>query len=224
MKYFPFEKAIDLMMYVAMTMRSNIAFIMMNLSHFANNLHIAHWQAVKRIYQYFKGTQNLWLIYGHSNKKDLIGYDNADGNIQKYRHTISGYAFILNGSTVSQFSKYQEIIVLSTTESEHIAEMHIMKEALWMQQFISEVLHAVLGPMIIYSGNQSAIALTKDQQFYAHIKHIDIHFYFIHWHITNKDIQLIFCLTANMIVDCLTESLLFLKIKHSALKLKLIIS
>ena len=48
------------------------------------------------------------------------------------RHAISGYAFIINGGTVSWSAKRQEIISLSTTESEYIAATHALREALWL--------------------------------------------------------------------------------------------
>ena len=46
------------------------------------------------------------------------------------RHTISRYAFILHGGAVSWSAKQQEIMLLSTTESEYVAAMHAAKEGL----------------------------------------------------------------------------------------------
>jgi len=37
------------------------------------------------------------------------------------RHPISGYAFMLNSGAVSWNEKRQEIVTLSTTESEYVA-------------------------------------------------------------------------------------------------------
>jgi hypothetical protein len=48
----------------------------------------------------------------------LIGFADADGNMAEDHHAISGYAFLLHGSAVSWSAKQQEIISLSTTESE----------------------------------------------------------------------------------------------------------
>jgi len=45
------------------------------------------------------------------------------------RHAITGYAFLIDGGAVSWSSKRQEIVSLSTTESEYVAETHGMKEA-----------------------------------------------------------------------------------------------
>jgi len=44
----------------------------------------------------------------------------------------SGYAFIINSSTVSWSTKRQEIVTLSTTESEYVGATHAAKEAFWL--------------------------------------------------------------------------------------------
>lgn len=111
--------------------------------------------------------------------KELVGYTDADGSMAEDRCAISGYAFILNGSTVSWSAKWQEIISLSTTESEYVAMTHVAKEVLWLHSLLSKVFSTSLDATTLFSDNQSAIMLTKDHQYYARTKHIDVHFHFI---------------------------------------------
>lgn len=224
MKHFPFREAVGSLMYGAMATRPDIAFAVTMLSRFSINPGLTHWHAVKWVFQYLKGSRNLWLTYGTGDENPLTGYGDADGNMQEDRYAISGYAFILNGGAISWYSKRQEVIALSTTESEYIAATHATKEALWLRQLIAELFGAVSGPTTVYCDNQSAIALTKDQQFHARTKHIDVRFHFIRWHIANKDIRLIYCPTADMVADCFTKPLPSLKVKHFALKLGLVAS
>jgi hypothetical protein len=75
--------------------------------------------------------RDLWLLYGGV-KKELEGYADADGSMMEDRKAISGYAFIINGGTVSWSMKKQEIVSLSTTKSEYIAATYATKEALWL--------------------------------------------------------------------------------------------
>ena len=143
-----------------------------------------HWEAIKKIFHYLKGTKDLWLSYG-GQQKDLVGYVDADGNMAEDRHAISGYAFILNGGAVSWSTKRQEIISLSTTESEYVAATYTSKEALWLRSLISQLFDTILPATTLFSDNQSAIALTKDHQYHVRTKHIDIRFHFIRWIVEN---------------------------------------
>ena len=87
--------------------------------------------------------------------------------------------FMVNGGAVSWSAKWQELISLSTTKIEYVAVTHAAKEALWLCSLISQLFGIILPPTILFSDNQSAIMLTKEHQYHAHMKHIDIYFHFI---------------------------------------------
>jgi len=71
--------------------------------------------------------------------------------------------------------------MLSTTESEYIAATHAAKEALWLRSLITQLFKLDLAPTVLFCDNQSAIELTKDHQYHARTKHIDIRYHFIRW-------------------------------------------
>ena len=137
------------------------------------------------------------------------------------RHAISGYAFLLNGGAVSWATKQQEIVSLSTTESEYVAVTHASKEVLWLRSLITQLFNVVLEPTTLFYDNQSAITLTKDHQYHLRTKHIDIRFHFICWIIGNGSIHLINCPTDDMLANTLTKALLSPKVKHFAVELVL---
>jgi hypothetical protein len=110
---------------------------------------------------------------------------------------------------------------LSTTESEYVAVTHAAKEALWLRSLIEQLFGTTLSPTTLYSDNQSAIALSKDHQYHARTKHIDIRFHFIRWIIEQGSIRLIYCPTDDMIADTLTKALPSAKVKHFASELGL---
>ena len=113
------------------------------------------------------------------------------------------------------------MISLSTTESEYIAATYAAKEALWLRALISQVFGTHLPPTTLFSDNQSAIALTKEHQYHARTKHIDVRFHFIRWIIEDGKIRLIYCPTEEMVADALTKALPSTKVKHFASELGL---
>ncbi len=62
--------------------------------------------------------------------------------------------------------------------------------------------------MIIYENNQKTIALTKNSQFHARIKYIDIQTHFIREKVIDESIDLAYIFTDQMIIDDLTKSLI----------------
>ena len=81
-------------MYVGLGTCLDIAYAVQTVSRFAKNPGPAHWEAVRRVFRYLKGTSELWLSFGGV-QKELTRYADADGSMAEDRHAISGYAFIV---------------------------------------------------------------------------------------------------------------------------------
>ena len=220
MQHIPYREAIGSLMYAALGTRPDISYAVTNVSRFSSNPSMPHWDSVHCIYHYLLGTKDLWMTYGGI-EKALVGYMDVDGSMDEDRKAISGYAFLIDGGAVLWSLKKQEIVSLSTTESEYVAATHATKEALWLRSLIAEVFSPVDGAITLVSDNQSAIALTKDHQYHACTKHIDVHFHFIRWVIDNSKLCLIFCPTNDMVADSLMKALPSPKVKHFATELGL---
>jgi hypothetical protein len=217
MAHIPYHEAVGFLMYAMLGTRPDIAYAVQTVSRFTKSPGPAHWEAVKKVFKYLKGTRELWLVYGRQGSM-LEGYSNADGSMAEDRRAITGYAFTINGGAVSWSAKRQEIISLSTTESEYIAVTHAMKEALWLRSLISQLFNTNLPATTLNCDNQSAIELTKDHQYHARTKHIDIRYHFIHYVVEEGSIQIIYCPTEEMLADALMKALPSAKVKHFAAK------
>ena len=137
------------------------------------------------------------------------------------RHAISGYAFLIGGA-VSWSSKRQEIVALSTAEAEYVALTHATKEAVWLRNYLHEVWRMPLEPTTLYSDNQSAIAMAKDDRFHARTKHIDIRYHYIREIIDSGAVTIGYCPTADMIADLFTKALPSYKFQPLVRKLGLL--
>ena len=101
-----------------------------------------------------------------------------------------------------------------TTEAKYVAITHGTKEALWLRSLLSQLFDTVLDPTTLFSDNQSAIQLTKDHQYHARMKHIDIQFHFIQYIVEGGSIRLVYCPTDVMVANTLTKALPSTKAKH----------
>ena len=220
MRNVPYHEAVGSLMYATLGTSPDICYTVQTVSRFNNKPRLAHWEAVKRNFKYLIGTKELWLGYG-GQAKELLGYADVDGSMNEDRKAVSGYAFMINGGAVSWSAKRQELISLSTTESKYIVATYAAKEALWLRTIISQVFGVDLPPTMLFSDNQSAIALTKEHQYHARTKHINVCFHFIRWIIEDGKIRLIYCPTEEMVADVLTKALPSTKVKYFANELGL---
>ncbi len=88
------------------------------------------------------------------------------------------------------------------------------QEAIWLRQLNAELTNFVeskqlIAPTLIYEDNQSAIAMSRNPQFHGRSKHIEIKYHFIREKIAQKEIELEYCPTSNMLADFLTKGLCF---------------
>ena len=86
--------------------------------------------------------------------------------------------FIVGVTLVIWISKLQQVVALSTTESEYVSATEASKEMISLQRFIEELGNKQENSRL-YSDNQSAIHLAKNSPFHLKTKHIQLKYHFI---------------------------------------------
>lgn len=218
MKRIPYKEAISSLMYTAIRSRADIAYTISFLAHFMQNPRNVHWEAVKRVIRYLKGTKeaNLtigaggtfdWALKDQQWRSGLEGFSDADGNSQEHQHAILGYVFTIDRGAVSWNSRKQSLVTLLTTESEYVAITRASKEALWIRSFLGDVFSPLRTPILLYCNNTSAIDVARNDKYHTQTKHINIRYHFIHEAISQGLIDLCYCPTQDMVADTFTKVL-----------------
>ncbi|KAM6575709.1 hypothetical protein CsatA_024036 [Cannabis sativa] len=173
----PYSSAVGSLMYEMVCTRPDIAHAVGVVSRFLANPGKQHWEAVKWIFRYLKGTLKMCLSFGKG-EPILEGYADADmaGDLDG-RKSTSAYMFTFAGGAVSWQSKLQKCVALSTTEAEYIALVEAGKEILWIKNFLQE-LGLKQERYVIHCDSQSAIDLSKNASYHYRTKHIDVRY---HW-------------------------------------------
>jgi len=165
------------------------------------------WMNVKRILRYLQSTKTMKIIYSnHSNDQQITGYCDASyAEDRKDRKSTSGYLFMKANGPISWKSKKQPIVSLSSMEAEYIALTSAAQEALWLKKLNKELEMEQI--MIIYEDNQSTIKTSKDEIHNQRSKHIDVRYHFIREMIKQKEIEVTYLPTDQMLADILTKPL-----------------
>ena len=160
MRRVSYASTVGSLMYVMVCTRPNIAYAVGVVSHFLSNPRRLHWEAVKWIMRYLRGTAKLKLTFG-SGKLVLVGYTDSDmaGDVNN-RKSTSGYLMTFSGGVVSWQSRLQKCVALSTIEAEYIAVAEACKKLLWTKRFIHE-LEFKQQRYVVYCDNQNAFTLVR---------------------------------------------------------------
>lgn len=154
----PYASVVGSLIYVMICTRPDIAYVVRVISRFLSNSDKEHWNVVKWIMRYLRGTSNMSFCFGSENSL-LVGYTDADmaGDIDS-KHSIFGYIACFASGAVSQQSKLQKCVALFTNEVEFIADIEACKELLWMKKLLLKI-GFKQDRYLLFCDNQSAIHL-----------------------------------------------------------------
>ncbi|RVX14680.1 Retrovirus-related Pol polyprotein from transposon TNT 1-94 [Vitis vinifera] len=217
----PYASAIGSLMYAMVCTRPDIAHAVGVVSRFMSMPGKQHWEAVKWILRYLKGSLDTCLCFTGASLK-LQGYVDADfaGDIDS-RKSTTGFVFTLGGTAISWTSNLQKIVTLSTTEAEYVAATEAGKEMIWLHGFLDELgKKQEMG--ILHSDSQSAIFLAKNSAFHSKSKHIQTKYHFIRYLVEDKLVILEKICGSKNPADMLTKGVTIEKLKLCAASIGLL--
>ncbi|KAK0600289.1 hypothetical protein LWI29_013436 [Acer saccharum] len=126
-----------------------------------------HWNVVKRVLRYLKGSLNHGLLIHRSSSNALHAFADADwaGEPDDRRSTTA-----------------------STTEAEYRAIASTATELTWVGHLLSELQIQVPDPPVIYCDNVGATYVCANPIFHSRMKHLQLtsSLFGIKWHIGNS--------------------------------------
>lgn len=204
----PYRELIGYLMYLAVTTRPDIAYVISSLSQFNNKYGPEHWTAAKRVLRYLKGSIDRSLVY-KSSQENLKGYVDADwGSCINDRHSYTGFVFIFSQAPITWESRKQRTVALSSAEAEYMGLTEATKEAIYLRKFLIELRLKEFSDTTLYNDSASAQKLAKNPIFHGRTKHIDIKHHFVREALKDNLISLKYLCTENMITDIFTKALL----------------
>lgn len=176
-----FRKNIGCLRYLLHT-RPDLSYCVGVLSRYMQSPRESHGKALKQCLRYLRGTTTLALVFKRSTEKvpRLIGYSDSSHNVdQDDGKSTMGHIFYLGESPITWCSQKQDIVALSSCDAEFMAGTEAARQAIWLQDFLSEVTGLPSERVVIRIDNKSAIALTKNLVFHGRSKHIHKRYHFI---------------------------------------------
>ena len=106
----PYSSTVGSLMYVMVCTRPDISHAVGVVRRYMNNPGKEHWEVVKWILRYLRGTTIHALCFGGSDTF-LQGYVDSDmAGDKDIRRSTTRYVFTIGGTTVSWISKLQKLL------------------------------------------------------------------------------------------------------------------
>ena len=162
-------------------MRSDVVYVITQLSRFLENQGKQHWKVVIRVLRYLKTRSDYGITYdGSASEVQATAYADADwGSNIDDRRSVSGTMVMIVGAPVILKSKYQRTVALSSAEAKYMALSLCTQEALWVRARLMDLGHEQVRATLVCEDNQGAIGLANYAGYNATTKHVDIRHHFI---------------------------------------------
>ncbi|GJX74661.1 retrovirus-related pol polyprotein from transposon TNT 1-94 [Tanacetum coccineum] len=185
--------------------RPDIMFSVCLCALFQENPKTTHFEAVKRIFRYVRGTTHLGLWYPKGSGIETIVYaesDHTDDYID--RKSTSGVCTFMGCCLTSWFSKKQTALDISTTKAEYVSVRKACQQALWMKQALIDY-DIRLYDIPIMCDNKCAIKLSRNLVQHFGTKHIEIRHHLLRDNVQKGNISIKKVASEDNIADILTN-------------------
>ncbi|PKU78594.1 Retrovirus-related Pol polyprotein from transposon TNT 1-94 [Dendrobium catenatum] len=201
-----YRKLAGSLQYLSIT-RPDIAFAANRICQYMHAPTDRHFQMLKRLLRYIKGSLNYGLPISPGNAV-LRTYVDADwASDVSDRKSVSGFCTYLGNTLISWSVKKQTTVAKSSTEAEYRSLSAAASDVIWLCRLAEELLLPQDEPTIIHCDNTSTIALAKNPIFHARTKHIELDYHFLRQHIDNGTIQLQHISSVDQLADIFTKPL-----------------
>ncbi|CAM8954603.1 unnamed protein product [Rhodiola kirilowii] len=191
--------------YLTLT-RPDISFAVNKVCQYLSEPTDIHWEAVKRILRYIKGTTDSGLLFRRSSLTRISIFTDADwAGCPDDRRSTSGFAIYLGPNLISWSAKKQPTVSRSSTEAEYKALANGAAEAIWVQIILKELGVQSKQSPILWCDNLGATYLTANPVFHARTKHIETDFHFVREMVSRGALDVRFIASGDQLADIFTK-------------------
>ncbi|XP_071704209.1 secreted RxLR effector protein 161-like [Rutidosis leptorrhynchoides] len=174
-----YQMIVGKLIYLAHT-HPDIAHAVGVVSQFMHQPQVHHLEAAMRIIRYLKKTPGHGVVFKKNGHLEAQIYTDASWAGEKGdRRSTSGFFTIVGGNLVAWNSKKQNVVSLSSAESEFRGIAKGVVEALWIKKLLTEISFPPQEAIQIMCDNEAAIAISENPVQHDRTKYIEIDRHFI---------------------------------------------
>ena len=164
--------------------------------------------AALHVLHYLRGEPALGILLNNSATFNLLAYCDANWASCSYsRKSVNGFMDFLGNTLISQKSKKQVTVSLSSTEAKYRSLRRLTTELSWFSRLLHELTISLVTPILVKCHSLVAINIARNLVFHERTKHIEIDCHFVRQKLMEGIISLSHVPTKAQLVDICTKSL-----------------
>ncbi|KAM1069409.1 hypothetical protein ACFX13_001358 [Malus domestica] len=202
-----YQRLVGKLIYLTIT-RPDITYAVSIVSQFMHSPTMEHFNLVKRILRYLKGSVGRGIIMKKNANTQITGYCDADwaGNSID-RKSTTGFCTFVGGNLVSWKSKKQTVVARSSAEAEYRAMASTACELIWLKGLLCDLGVFNHQSMSLFCDNQAAMHIASNPVFHERTKHIEVDCHYVRTQVQSQVIQTHFVRSSDQLADLFTKSL-----------------
>lgn len=219
-----YRQAVGSLSYLQAMVRPDITMSVQQCARFCNDPKRSHEEAVKRIGRYLLKTRNRGLIFRPDSTRGLECFVDADfagswsdesSHDPLSTHSRTGFVIMYAGCPIMWKSTMQNLVSLSSTESEYIALSSALREVIGIMNLLNELKSRNFAfneaiPVVkcrTFEDNMSCIEIATNHRTRPRTKHLSVRLHHFRSHVVSKTITIEHLSTKEQIADMFTKPL-----------------
>jgi hypothetical protein len=208
----PLREAVGAIGYAANGTRPDLVMAVALISPFVAKPTVRHWDAVKRILRYVKGTLGFGVFFPFGALRGgedgaLVGWADADFASAYDRRSTSGGLITYGGAVVEYWSRKQASVALSSTEAELVSVSVVAQSIIFIRRVLQEMGLPQDQPTVIMEDNQAVLAIVQRAYPSSKLKHVQVRDFFVKDQVESGKIQLKYVRSSSNLADVFTKAL-----------------
>jgi hypothetical protein len=193
--------------YLTLT-RPELAYAVQQACLHMHNPHDVHWNIIKRILRYLRGTPRHGVLLRASSSTALTAYTDADwAGCPDTRRSTSGYCIFLGDALISWSSKRQAVVSRSSAEAEYRGVANAAAECCWLRNLLCELAVGINKATIIFCDNVSVVYLSDNPVHHKRTKHVELDIHFVRERTALGQLKVLHVPTQHQFADIMTKGL-----------------
>jgi hypothetical protein len=140
-----------------------------------------------------------------NSRYSLVVFGDASFAVGLLKQSVTGYVIFLNGVPLLWGSLKQTIVVDSSCSAEFVAASVACKQLIHAENMLSFLGFSCTKPYRMYTDSMACLHIATNPSKLGNVRHLQIRFHLVRCYVTLGDVEMVYCITEDMIADLLTK-------------------